>query len=135
MSGKRYPVRIPRFAAGIRAQESHVGSCRSWWSKAWTRRLEAMGLAGRLGRGKKYAMSGQVIELRIQGPHIEAKVVGTRSEPDVVKLDFRVPEGEARERIVAMMREEPIPTGDELGAAFEQFLADRLPPTAQDEPQ
>ena len=34
-----------------------------------------------------------------------------------------------------MMREEPIPTGDELGAAFEQFLADRLRPTGQDEPQ
>ena len=33
------------------------------------------------------------------------------------------------------MREEPIPTGDELGAAFEQFLADRLRPAGPDEPQ
>ena len=33
-----------------------------------------------------------------------------------------------------MMREEPIPTGDELGAAFEQFLADRSPPAGPDEP-
>lgn len=119
MSGKRYPVRIPRFAAGIRAQESHAGSCRNWWFREWTRRLEKMGLAGRLGRGKKYAMSGQVVDLRIQGPHIEAKVVGTRSEPYVVTLDFRVPEGEARERIVAAMRDEPI--------IVARLLADDLP--------
>ena len=34
-----------------------------------------------------------------------------------------------------MMHEETIPTGDELGAAFEQFLADRLRPTGPDDPE
>ena len=32
MSKKRYPIRIPRAAAGIRAQESRAGAGRSWWS-------------------------------------------------------------------------------------------------------
>ena len=57
MSRKSYPVRIPRYAAGIRAQESRTGAGRSWWAKEWARRLEAMGLKGRLGRGKSYALS------------------------------------------------------------------------------
>lgn len=67
MSGKkRYPIRIPRFAAGIRAQESRTGSGRSWWAREWTRRLETMGLRGRLGRGKSYALSGQVVSLAMR---------------------------------------------------------------------
>ena len=54
MSKKRYPVRIPQFAAGIRVQESRTGSSgRSWRAKRWTEILEGMGLGGRLGRGKE----------------------------------------------------------------------------------
>lgn len=116
---KSFPVRIPRFAAGIRAQESRTGSGRSWWTKAWLGRLEAMGLKGRLGRGKNYALSGQVTELRIMGPHVEAAVVGTRPDPYAVTLDFRTPEGAARERIVAAIRAEPITVA--------RLLADDLP--------
>ena len=124
MSGKKkYPVRIPRFAAGIRAQESRTGAGRSWWAKEWVRRLEAMGLKGRLGRGKNYALSGQVTELRIAGPHVEAAVVGTRAEPYRITLDFRTPEGEARERIVGAIRREPM-----LAA---RLLADDLPTEAE----
>ena len=67
MSRKSYPVRIPRSAAGIRAQESRTGAGRSWWAKEWARRLEAMGLRGRLGRGKNYAVSGQVVSMEISG--------------------------------------------------------------------
>ena len=66
MSKKRYPVRVPRTAAGIRAQESRTGSGRSWWANEWTRRLEAMGLHGRFGRGRNYAASGQVVKATIK---------------------------------------------------------------------
>lgn len=116
---KHFPIRVPRFAAGIRAQESRAGAGRSWWAKAWLRRLEEMGLKGRLGRGKSYALSGQVMALRIAGPHVEASVVGTRPEPYAVTLDFRTPEGEARARIVAALRSEPITVA--------RLLADDLP--------
>ena len=47
MSKKRYPVRIPRFAAGIRAQEMRSGGGRSWWGIRWMAALEEMGLKGR----------------------------------------------------------------------------------------
>ncbi len=120
MSGKkRYPVRIPRFAAGIRAQESRTGAGRSWWAREWTRRLEAMGLRGRLGRGKSYALSGQVVSLALAGPHVAAQVQGTRPDPYAVTLDFRTPDAAARARIVAALRAEPM--------LVARLLADDLP--------
>lgn len=118
-SRKRYPVRIPRFAAGIRAQESRTGAGRCWWASEWTRRLEAMGLKGRLGRGKSYALSGQVVSLAIAGPHVTAKVQGTRPDPYAVTLDFRTPGPDARVRIVKALRDEPM--------LVARLLADDLP--------
>ena len=119
MSRKRYPVRIPRYATGIRAQESRTGAGRSWWAKEWARRLEAMGLRGRLGRGKNYALSGQVVSMEIEGNRVVAKVQGTREDPYEVTVDFRTPEGEARERLVKAIRGEPM--------LVARLLADDLP--------
>ena len=118
-SKKRYPVRIPRFAAGIRAQESRTGAGRSWWAGEWTRRLEAMGLRGRLGRGKSYALSGQVVSLELAGPHVAARVQGARPDPYDVTLDFRTPDEAAHARIAAALRAEPI--------LVARLLADDLP--------
>jgi uncharacterized Zn finger protein len=125
---KRYPVRIPRFAAGIRAQENRAGGGRSWWSVRWMKILEGMGLGSRLGRGKNYAVSGQITEMRIEGPRVEAKVVGTRSEPYSVSVDFRVPDDAALERIVAAIRAEPMLMArllvDDLPMEVETFFRD-----------
>ena len=127
-SRKKYPIRIPRFAAGIRAQESRSGSGRSWWSRRWRQIMESMGLGARLGRGRNYAVSGQVVSLKIAGPHIEAEIVGTRPDPYTVTIDFRAPEGAARERIVERLRAEPITVArllaDDLPTEVETFFRD-----------
>lgn len=119
MSKKRYPVRIPRYATGIRAQESRAGGDHGWWAREWMRRLEAMGLSGRLGRGKKYALSGQVVSLEIEDSRVVARVVGTRPEPYEVTIDFRQPDVETHARIVAAIRREPM--------LVARLLADDLP--------
>jgi len=119
MSRKHFPVRIPRYVAGIRAQETRGGSRHSWWSAKWLSVLEGMGLKNRLGRGRNYAVSGQIASFRMEGPHIEAEVVGTRQEPYRVTVDFRTPDGAVRNRIVAALRSEPM-----LAA---RLLADDLP--------
>ena len=110
MSKKRYPVRIPRFAAGIRAQESRTGSGRSWWAKRWLESIEAMQLGARLGRGRNYALSGQVVSLRIEGPRVTASVVGARPEPYEVSVVFRTPDDAAHSRIVGRISAEPMQT-------------------------
>lgn len=119
MSRKRYPVRIPRHASGIRAQESRTGSGRSWWSRRWLATLEQMGLGARLGRGRNYAMSGQVVSISIEGPRVLATVVGSRPDPYSVSVVFRAPEGDARSRIVARLKAEPM--------LVARMLADDLP--------
>ncbi|MBR0241701.1 MAG: SWIM zinc finger family protein, partial [Kiritimatiellae bacterium] len=119
MSKKNYPVRIPRFAAGIRAQEPRAGGGRTWWGRRWIETLERMGLGARLGRGKNYAVSGQVTEMRLAGPHVVASVVGARESPYGVTIDFRVPEGAAREAIAAALRGEPM--------LVARLLADDMP--------
>ena len=116
---KSYPVRIPRFAAGIRAQESRTGAGRSWWAKEWMRRLEAMGLKGRLGRGRNYAVSGQVVAMTIEANRVISKVQGTRPDPYESTLVFRAPTGAARARIVRALRSEPM--------LVARLLADDLP--------
>lgn len=117
--GRRYPARIPRYAAGIRAQEPRSSSGRSWWSREWMRRMEAMGLRGRLGRGRNYAVSGQVVSLAIAGPDVSASVQGTRPEPYAVTIAFRTPDDAARARIVSAIRAEPV--------LVARLLADDLP--------
>jgi uncharacterized Zn finger protein len=120
MSKKKYPVRIPRFANGIRAQESRSSTAgRSWWTRKWQQILEGMSLGARLGRGKNYALSGQVIELTIAGPHIDARVIGTRQDAYHVTIDFRTPSDAAHARIVAALRNEPM--------LVARLLADDLP--------
>ena len=128
MSKKRYPVRIPRFAAGIRAQESRTGSGRSWWAKRWTEILEGMGLGGRLGRGKNYATTGQVVSMAIEDNRLVARVQGTRPDPYEVTVSFRTPAGAARANIVAKLRAEPMLVArllvDDLPTEVETFFLD-----------
>ena len=125
---KHYPVRIPRYAAGIRAQELRTGAGRSWWAKRWLQTMERMGLGARLGRGRNYAMSGQVTAMSIAGPKVSASVVGTRSEPYSVSVHFRAPEGDVRERIVERIKSEPMLVArlfvDDLPTEVEMFFRD-----------
>ena len=107
-SKKQFPVRVPLYATGIRAQLSRTGPGSSWWLREWARRLESMGLKGRLGRARQYATSGQVVSLEISGPHVSAKVQGSRLESYGVTIDFRTPEGDVRQRMIARLKEEPI---------------------------
>lgn len=128
MSRKRYPLRIPRHAAGIRAQMPRTLAGRSWWCRRWSAALEAMGLGARLGRGRNYALSGQVTALEFEREsrpgrppccRVLARVTGTRSEPYAVTLDFRAPPAAARARIIAALKAEPM--------LLARLLADDLP--------
>ena len=105
---KKYPARIPRFAQGIRVQETRTGAPRPWWARKWLSSIEPAGFGGRLARGRAYAISGQVEEIEIKGPEVSAKVVGTRPDLYLVSLTFKAPEPDALSRIARAIAAEPI---------------------------
>lgn len=88
MSRKRYPLRVARTAFGIRAQDLRTLVRTAWWARRWVASLEAMRLGARLGRGRQYAVAGQVTDLMIEGAHVEAIVTGSRADPYRLTLDF-----------------------------------------------
>lgn len=63
--------------------------CRSWWGQAWCENLEQYAdYASRLDRGRRYFRSGTVVDLRIRGGRVEARVQGSRKVP--YKVDIRI---------------------------------------------
>ena len=111
MSRKHYPLRIPRAALGIRAQDLRTLSRKAWWARRWIASLEALRLGPRLGRGRQYATDGQVVELLLDGPHVEAVIAGSREEPYRASLDFTALDDAAAERVAARLKAEPMSLG------------------------
>ena len=90
---RRYPVRVPRYATGIRMQETR-GGARCWWARRWSEALEAMGLKGRMGRGRDYAVRGHYSHVVIMGGDelaagtAKVKNLATREEATVALGDL-----------------------------------------------
>lgn len=108
MSRKHYPLRLPRAALGIRAQELRTLSRKAWWARRWVGALEALRLGSRLGRGRQYATLGQALELVMDGPHVEATVAGSRPDPYRVTFDFTALSDAAAERVERLLRADPM---------------------------
>lgn len=122
---KRYPVRIPRAALGIRMGKTSRG-CESWWARRYLAALEAMRLGPRLGRGRTYALEGQVTELEIdfEAGRVSALVAGSRPEPYKTELLFsRAPEAVRRE-LAGRIASEPMLAGRLLAGDFPLDVAE-----------
>ena len=140
MGSRHYPVRVTRHAFGIRAQDLRTLARGTWWARRWIAALEAMRLGARFGRGRQYAVSGQVTDLVAEGSHVSASVVGSRPDPYRVTLDFTAAEGSARERIAEAIRTQPMTLGRLLAGDLpvevgELFRAEGLPLFPQAEPR
>ena len=121
MSRKRYPLRVARTAHGIHAQDLRTLVRTAWWARRWIAALEAMRLGPRLGRGRQYAVGGQVTDLVLEGPHVEATVQGARPEPYRVALDFTAV---STPRVAAALKAEPM--------LLARLLTDDLPTEVED---
>jgi len=100
-----HPRSRPRKADGglkARTQRGSIGS--QWWSRRFIDVLESMADRGRLGRGRSYARSGQVLDLRIKPYKVTARVQGSRTRPYQVTIGID-------------------PIGDDTWAAIEAELA------------
>jgi uncharacterized Zn finger protein len=71
---------------GIKARTQRGAIGRSWWSARFVQVLETIGVGGRLGRGRSYARSGQVISLETTAGAVQAEVQGSRPRPYKVRI-------------------------------------------------
>lgn len=63
--------------------------CTSWWGDAWCKNLERYAdYDSRIGRGRNYVRHGAVIDLKIKGNKIDAKVQGSSSRPYKIKISI-----------------------------------------------
>lgn len=83
----RFPTSRPiAVDGGLRARSRRGDIGQSWWSARFLGGLEAMGIGGRLARGKNYARAGQVVELTIATGSVTALVQGSRPRPYRVRI-------------------------------------------------
>ncbi|MDD2459611.1 MAG: SWIM zinc finger family protein [Kiritimatiellia bacterium] len=106
---KRYALRTPlTVKGGIRSQNAHSGPLRAWWSRRWTEVIERFRLGARLGRGRNYAVSGQVSQLEIAPGMITAQVQGANKEPYASSIRFRTVAEDAKAGLIAALRAQPM---------------------------
>lgn len=89
---ERFEEYGPRRAApedGVVARSRRGAIGQSWWSARFLAVLAALGVGGRLDRGKNYARSGQVSDLAVAPGAVTAAVTGSRAEPYRVRIGLR----------------------------------------------
>jgi uncharacterized Zn finger protein len=83
-----YPKPKPRRPAnGIKAQSKKFGQ--TWWASKWLAALERLVDPARLGRGRSYARSGQVLNIDITPGRVESRVQGSRPKPYKVEIEIK----------------------------------------------
>ncbi|HEX6912881.1 MAG TPA: hypothetical protein VF142_20905, partial [Longimicrobium sp.] len=64
---------------GIRARSTRGEIGETWWSQRFIAALREVADASRLTRGRSYARSGQVMDLRVEPGAVTARVQGSRA--------------------------------------------------------
>ena len=106
---KRYAPRTPMaIMGGIRSQHAQSGTSRVWWSRRWIEAIERFRIGARLGRGRSYAVSGQVSQLEITPGVITARVQGASKEPYTSTIHFRTVSEEAQPQLIETLRAQPM---------------------------
>jgi len=108
-SKKPFKIRAPlSIKGGIRAQTEHAGPFRVWWSRRWTDVLEGFRMGPRLGRGRHYAISGQVSELQMTSGCVTAEVQGAVADPYRCSIRFTTLNTTQKEDVVAALKSRPM---------------------------
>lgn len=85
-----FPKSVRREAkGGIKAASQRGAFGTSWWAKRWIAVLEGFDIGARLGRGRSYARSGQVLSISVEKGLVTAKVQGSRPSPYRVEIKVK----------------------------------------------
>ena len=85
----RYKPSRPIAVDGIKAKSQRGKFVENWWADRWIKALKPLMDSGRLSRGRRYARSGQVLEINIQPGAVTARVQGSRHAPYKVHIELQ----------------------------------------------
>lgn len=103
-----FPPSRPRAVkGGIKAQSKRGSIGTTWWGRRWIKTLESFSIGARLGRGKSYARSGQVMFIDIEKGEVTSAVQGSRGSPYQVEIQLKAYKLSDWEKLVQSMREQP----------------------------
>jgi uncharacterized Zn finger protein len=80
------PSRPRKVEGGIQINSTRGEVARTWWSKRFLAVLEAIGVGGRMARGRTYARAGQIVSLDVAAGGATAQVQGSRPRPYAVRV-------------------------------------------------
>jgi len=124
-SWSRYSPACPLEAEGgirARSQRGQIGE--SWWSQRFVQVLESFRMGARLTRGRRYARSGQVMDLDVAPGLVTAKVQGTRARPYDVRIGVHMLPEDDWSRVEDRLAAEAV--------HLARLLAGEMPPDVED---
>jgi uncharacterized Zn finger protein len=102
---QRYPSSVPLpVEGGVATSRQRGPMATTWWSRRFVEVLESYGLGARMQRGRRYARTGQVIEVEVSPGMLAAQVQGSRPKPYLVTAVMAVPGDEQWSSILGGMR-------------------------------
>ncbi len=102
---QKYPPSVPLpVEGGVATSRQRGAMATTWWSRRFVEVLESYGLGARLQRGRRYARTGQVIEVEPSPGMVAAQVQGSRSRPYLVTAALTTPSDEQWSSILGAMR-------------------------------
>lgn len=102
---QRYPASVPLpVADGIATTRQTGPIATTWWSRRFTSVLESYGLGTRMQRGRRYARTGQVMDIEVSPGMLAARVQGSRPTPYLVTAAFAVLDDERWSAVTDVMR-------------------------------
>lgn len=119
-SWSTYERSTPRAVeGGIKAQTAHGSFGKSWWGRRWIEALESF-QSNRLDRGRSYARSGQVLNIRTDAGQVTAQVQGSRPDPYQVTIRMKAAQGQDLSRLVKRLSRKAVYAA--------KLLAGEMPP-------
>ncbi len=103
-----YPPSKPRkVKGGIKAQSKRGRFGTTWWGRCWIDTLESFDIGARLGRGRSYARSGQVLSIDVEKGRVTASVQGSRATPYQVVIRMNEHSATDWKKVARALREQP----------------------------
>ena len=116
------PSRPLQAKGGIKSQSKRGTFGESWWAKRWIAVLESFDIGSRLGRGRSYARSGQVLSIDIDKGLVKAKVQGSSPTPYDVTIKLNALSTANWQQLATVLSQQAIFTAKLLAGEMPQDI-------------